>query len=281
MSDQRERYTSRDFYLVAQRFKRGSLLVKLKMAYLGRQYNQQIDRLKSALPVSGSNNQPQKLDFSCQSFSTLQSEQIMDNATQAFGMGCRSLYFIGCIMRALNHAGMAEKNAAYCIPYAFNLRQPNAPAPLLSNHVSILFAQAPHGIVSDRHTLFEHLRAQYTDSIRTGKDYSFIPWMWIGRWMELQRYGKELRQQPDGSERGSLWFSDIGEMRFASDQLFGASISGMRHMCFLTAPPSFAILFGQFQGKLNISYNYLKPDISVPWLETVQTALTQELLDEE
>jgi len=276
MSENRQRFTGRDISLVEQRLQNWSWLEKLKVAWLGRQYNAQIDRLDSDLPSQGSVGK-QQLQVINQQLSVEQSNAIMANANQTVGMGYKSLYFIGCLMRALQTVGMAVKNDAICVPYAFNLRQPNAPVPLLGNHVSVLFSQAPHGVIADRQQLFQHLREQYAQTIRRGLDYSFLPWMWVGRWMSLEKYGKVLRQQKNGGERGSVWFSDIGEMRFPSEQFFAASITGIRHVCLLTSPPSFAVLFGQFKGELCITYNYLQADIATDWVKQVNSALQDEL----
>ncbi len=276
MSTNRQRYTGKDISLVEQRLHNWSWWEKLKTAWLGKDYNDQIDQLNSALPTVGSVGK-QQLQCINHKFSIEQTSTIMANATQTVGMGYKSLYFIGCLMRALHSVGMAVENDAICVPYAFNLRQPNAPVPLLGNHVSILFSQASHTVISDRKALFEHLRDQYAQTIRRGLDYSFLPWMWVGRWMSLEKYGTVLRQQKSGGERGSVWFSDIGEMRFSSEHFFGAQISGIRHLCLVTSPPSFAVLFGQFQGKLSIAYNFLQPDISTEWVNQVNTALEQEL----
>ncbi len=280
MSNNRLRYTGKDISLVEKRLQSWSWWKKLKTAWLGKQYNDQIDQLNSALPTPGSIGK-QQLQCINQYFDTEQTSIILSNATQTVGMGYKSLYFIGCLMRALHSVGMAVQNDAICVPYAFNLRQPNAPVPLLGNHVSILFSQASHTVISDRKALFEHLREQYAQTIRQGLDYSFLPWMWVGRWMSLEKYGTVLRQQKNGGERGSVWFSDIGEMRFDSEHLFGARISGVRHLCLLTSPPSFAVLFGQFQGKLSIAYNFLQPDISLDWVNQVNAALEQELFTAE
>ncbi|MEE9425877.1 MAG: hypothetical protein V3V18_13030 [Methylococcales bacterium] len=278
MSTNRQRYTRKDISLVEQRLYNWSWWKKLKIAWLGKQYNDAIDQLNSTLPTPGSVGK-QQLQCINHNFSIEQTSIIMTNATQTVGMGSKSLYFIGCLMRALQRVGMAVENDAICVPYAFNLRQPNAPVPLLGNHVSILFSQAPHTVITDRKALFEHLREQYAQTIRHGLDYSFLPWMWVGRWMSLEKYGKVLRQQKSGGERGSVWFSDIGEMRFASEKFFGSQITGVRHLCLLTSPPSFAVLFGQFKGELSIAYNFLQPDISTHWVNQINTALEQELFN--
>ncbi len=280
MASNRQRYTRKDVSLVEQRLQSWSWWKKLKTAWLGKQYNDQIDQLNSALPTPGSIGK-QQLQSINHNFSIEQTSIIIANATQTMGMGYKSLYFIGCLMRALQKVGMAVENDAICVPYAFNLRQPNAPVPLLGNHVSILFSQAPHALITDREDLFKHLREQYAQTIRRGLDYSFLPWMWVGRWMSLAKYGTVLRQQKSGGERGSVWFSDIGEMRFVSENFFDAKITGVRHLCLLTSPPSFAVLFGQFQGKLSIAYNFLQPDISEDWVNQVNAALEQELLNAE
>ncbi len=276
VSPNKQRYTSKDISLVENRLRSWSCWQTLKTAWLGKRYNDQIDQLDSDLPTKGSNGQQQLQSINHQ-FSTEQTQLIISNATETVGMGYKSLYFIGCLMRALHRVGMAVEKDAICVPYAFNLRQPNAPVPLLGNHVSILFSQAPHAVIKDRTNLFTHLRKQYAQTIRDGLDYSFLPWMWIGRWMSLEKYGTVLRQQKSGGERGSVWFSDIGEMRFQTEQFFGAQITGIRHLCLLTSPPSFAVLFGQYQGKLGIAYNFLEPDISSDWVNQVNTALQQEL----
>ncbi len=279
ISSKRQRYIGKETSLVEQRFRSWSWRHKLKTAWLGKQYNDKIDLLNSDLPTTGSIGK-QQLQCINHHFDAQQTSKIMANATATVGMGYKTLYFIGCLMRALHSVGMDVTNEAICVPYAFNLRQPNAPAPVLGNHVSILFSQAPHSIISNRTALFEHLREQYAQTIRRGLDYSFIPWMWIGRWMSLEKYGKVLRQQKSGGERGSVWFSDIGEMRFAGKTFYGAKITGVRHLCLLTSPPSFAVLFGQFQNRLSIAYNFLDPDISVEWVNNVNTALEQELFVE-
>ncbi|HFD10862.1 MAG TPA: hypothetical protein ENJ32_00095 [Crenotrichaceae bacterium] len=278
LSNNRSRYTGKDISLVEQRLYHWSWWERLKIAWLGRQYNNQIDALNSDLPTAGSVGK-QQLQCINQYFNAEQTSLIMAKATETVGMGYKSLYFIGCLMRALRTAGMAVENDAICVPYAFNLRQPNAPVPVLGNHVSILFSQAPHAVIDNRESLFKHLCKQYAQTIRRGLDYSFLPWMWVGRWMSLEKYGSILRQQKSGGERGSVWFSDIGEMRFSSEQFFGARITGVRHLCLLTSPPSFAVLFGQFQGKLSIAYNFLQPDISNEWVNKVDSALQHELLD--
>lgn len=280
MSTNRQRYTGKEFSLVEQRLQSWSWLEKLKVAWLGRQYNEQIDQLNSDLPTPGSTGK-QELGIITRQFNENQTRVIMTKATQTVGMGYKSLYYIGCLMRALHSAGMAVENDAICVPYAFNLRQPNAPVPVLGNHVSVLFSQAPHHVIANRGQLFQHLREQYAQTIRKGQDYSFLPWMWVGRWMSLEKYGNILRQQKSGGERGSVWFSDIGELSFPTDHLFGAKITGIRHLCLLTSPPSFAVLFGQFNGRLNIAYNYLQPDISSDWIKLVDSALQTELVDAE
>ncbi|WP_022947429.1 hypothetical protein [Methylohalobius crimeensis] len=221
---------------------------------------------------------PRQLNTALLTLSEEETRTVTQATRRRVGLGAQSLYPIGCLMRALEAMGPAVSKDAWCIPYAFNLRPGNAPVPVTGNQVSVLFAQASHDVVADRDRLFEHLRRQYADTVRRELDQAYLPLMWLGRWLSLERYAHILRRQKSGGERSSVWFSDIGEIRFLRPDFLGAPIEGVRHACFVTAPPSLAVLFSRFNGQLSAAINYLQPDFDPTWIERFRDLLRSELL---
>lgn len=276
---QRRRYRQGEVALVAQKLAAWSLGRKLRLLWRGKRHNDWIDQLASSLPAPPL--QPgtsRKLSVVNLVLSADQTQALIETTRRRVGLGAQSLYLIGCLMRALEAMEPALRKDAWCIPYAFNLRQGNAPVPVTGNQVSVLFAQAPHPVVANRNRLFSHLRAQYANAVRQELDQAYLPLMWLGRWLSLERYGDILCRQKSGGERSSVWFSDVGEIRFLHPDFFGAPIEGIRHACFMPAPPALAVLFSRFRGRLNAAINYLEPDFDRTWIERFQEHLQAELL---
>ncbi len=277
--NQRRRYRQGEAALVARKLAAWSWGRKLRLLWRGKRHNDWIDRLDSSLPIASPlPGTLRRLDTVNLTLSEADTRTLTETAHRRLGLGAQSLYLIGCLMRALEETGPALRKDAWCIPYAFNLRQGYAPAPVTGNQVSVLFAQAPHAVVADRNRLFDHLRRQYADTVRRELDQAYLPLMWLGRWLSLERYGQILRRQKSGGERSSAWFSDLGEIRFLCPDFLGAPIAGIRYACFVTAPPSLAVLFSRFNGRLSLAINYLKPDLDQAWIERFQEYLRAELL---
>ncbi|MBN2702524.1 MAG: hypothetical protein JXR29_13855 [Methylothermaceae bacterium] len=311
--NQRRRYLKGNESLVTKKLAAWSWGRKLQLLWRGKRHNDWLDRLDSSLPTAdasgagavssgglrgmdaamksprtGSRRPPEEttpaltLHRRLKTIHLTLSEEETRAVTQAtrrrVGLGAQSLYPIGCLMRALEAMGPAVSKDAWCIPYAFNLRPGNAPVPVTGNQVSVLFAQASHDVVADRGRLFEHLRRQYADTVRRELDQAYLPLMWLGRWLSLERYAHILRRQKSGGERSSVWFSDIGELRFLRPNFLGAPIDGVRHACFVTAPPSLAVLFSRFNDQLSAAINYQQPDFDPAWIERFRDLLRSELL---
>lgn len=244
-----------------------------------KQYIKAIDTKNSILP-SDDTDTPQRMSYKIFRFDREQTAVINRQVRNNVGLIGSTLYFIGCFMRAVDKAGVAVDGDAYCAPYAFNLRRQRAMSPIFGNQVSVLFTQAGKNLVADRKALFQHLKQQYQDAVRGKLDFAFLPTMWAGSWLSLEKYGQILRCNPKGRERSSFWFSDIGQIDLADSQFFGTDISGVFHVCQVTSPPSIALLVGQYNGQLTLSYSYIKPQISEDWLKQVQYRMEQELLGE-
>ncbi|WP_255211253.1 hypothetical protein [Methylogaea oryzae] len=104
--------------------------------------------------------------------------------------------------------------------------------------------------------------------------------MWLGQWLAPARYAKLLRKQHSGGELSSLWFSDVGDLSWGKKGFGGIPVTGLSMMCWMPLPPGLALLAGQLDGKLNLSYSYLQPAVDEAWLEQVMACMDAELLDE-
>ncbi len=274
----RGKYLRNDPSLVDRKLKSWSWKRRLGLLWRGKCHNDRIDLQSSSQPVSPGPMANRSLETDHLLLDAERTRQVLSILYRQVGISGQSLYFIGCLMRALEHMGPGLKRDGWCIPYAFDLRPGNAPVPVTGNQVSVLFAQASHEVTRQRDLLFEHLKRQHAEAVRQELEMAYLPLMWLGRWLSLPRYAQILRQQKYGGERSSAWFSDIGEIRFSQPDFLGAPIKGVRHGCFITTPPSLAVLFSRFAGRLSVSINYLHPDLSAEWISRFQTRLTAELL---
>ncbi len=264
--------------LINDRLSQWSLWKKIRFFLKAKRHNDEANRLDSCLPTAVEEGE-QNLRLRLRRYSPEESQRIARLAQQYTGLAGTALYYIGCFMRAMELAGPPAAKAGYCVPYAFNLRRQNAPTPVFGNHVSCLFARATRAQVMDRKNLFEHLLGQYRQTVEEELDFAYLPLMWLGQWLSPARYAKLLRQQRSGGELSSLWFSDIGEMRWGKDGFLGAPVTGMFHLCWMTLPPGVALLVGQLNGQLTFSYSYLHPAVDEDWLEQVVKQMDAELLE--
>ncbi|PCI44375.1 MAG: hypothetical protein COB41_04525 [Proteobacteria bacterium] len=250
---------------------------KLGMMYKAKKYIGQLDQTSSSLPKI-ENAPAEKLDFKLLSFDADTSKNIMRNAMKEAGMTGTSLYFIGCLMRALEKTGCQEK-AGFCVPYAMNMRKRKALFPLFGNQVSFLFAQASMEQVRDRKKLFTSLREQHKTTIRTGLDQALVPLMWAGSWLPLEKYGGIIRNTPQGEERSSFWFSYTGEPEPQVSEIAGTKVKTMFQLSQVTSAPSLGMLVSQYNGEITLSFNYIAKQIQDEWLNTLTEQLAKELIN--
>ncbi len=250
---------------------------KLRLLLKARRHNDLANQLDSCLPTRIEQG-PQTLRLELQRFDNEESRRIAALAQQHTGLAGRTLYYIGCFMRAMELSGPPAAKAGYCIPYAFNLRRQGAPTPVFGNHVGCLFARATREQAQDRTQLFAYLLSQHTQVVREELDLAYLPLMWLGQWLSPARYAKLLRKQHSGGELSSLWFSDIGDMSWRSNGFLGVPVTDITFMCWMTLPPGLALLIGQIEGRLTLSYSYLSPAVDECWLKTVIRHMESELL---
>ncbi len=269
--------------LVNQQLDKYKWWQKIALFLKAKRHIESIDQLQSIIPISAQQIQepPKKLGYSIHRLTKQQTQQISKIARKQVGLTGTSLYYLGCIMRALDKINPDLPGEAYCIPYAFNLRKNKVLTPVLGNHVSALFSQATKEQVQDRAQLFQHLKQQNTQVIRAKLDYAFLPLMWAGSWLSLEKYGKTLRRSyKTDTERSSFWFSDIGQVDLAEQTFFNTKIQGLFHLCQISTPPALAILSCQFQGELSLTYNYIEPHINEQWVDQFHQYMLEELLTE-
>jgi hypothetical protein len=251
---------------------------KLHLFLKAKRHNSEANALDSCLPTLAEQG-PQVLRLKVRRFGEEESRRIARLAQHYAGLAGRTLYYLGCFMRAMEQVGPPAAKAGYCIPYAFNLRRQNAPTPVFGNHVGCLFARATRAQTVERKGLFGHLLAQHRHTLREELDLAYLPLMWLGQWLSPARYAKLLRKQHSGGELSSLWFSDIGDLSWGKKGFLGVPVTGMTHLCWMTLPPGLALLAGQLDGRLALSYSYLHPAVDETWLDAVMKRMDAELLE--
>ncbi len=265
--------------LVNVRLQKFSFWQKIKLFVKAKRHIEQLDRYRSIVPVQR-RQAPERLNFVTRRFSPEQTQAINTLARQQTGLTGTSLYYIGCLMRALDTISIQPEGDAYCVPYAFNLRKQKALTPVLGNHICPLFAQVPKQLLADRQQLFQHLKKQNAQVIRQQLDYAFLPVMWAASWLSLQKHGEQLRKSyRHGTERSSFWFSDIGQPDGATEDFCQAGVTGMFHVCQVSSPPALALLTCQYKNQLTLTYNFMEPLYDRAWLDKLHSAMTRELLD--
>ncbi|NOV29601.1 hypothetical protein [Methylomonas sp. ZR1] len=264
--------------LIEAKLAQWSFWKKLQLFFKAKRHNTAANSLDSCLPTQIEQG-PQRLHLKVQRFDAAQSQRIAKLAQQATGLTGRTLYYLGCFMRAMEWVGPPAAKDGYCIPYAFNLRRQNAPTPVFGNHIGCLFARAKREQVRDRTGLFAHLLSEHQQVVRDELDLAYLPLMWLGQWLSPEKYAKVLRKQHSGGELSSLWFSDIGELSWGKKGFLGVPVSNLSLMCWMTLPPGLALLASQLNGKLVLSYSYLSPAIDEAWLDAVMARMDVELLD--
>lgn len=251
---------------------------KCRLFLKAKRHNYIVNSLDSCLPTQVEQGQ-QSLRLKVRRFSEEDSRRIAALAQRHTGSAGRTIYYLGCFIRAMEQVGPPAAKAGYCIPYAFNLRRQNAPTPVFGNHVGCLFARATREQARQRNGLFEHLLGQYQQTIRDELDLAYLPLMWLGQWLSPAKYAKILRKQHSGGELSSAWFSDIGDLSWSKQGFLGSPVTGMSHLCWMPLPPGLAILVGQLDGRLTLSFNYLYPAIDERWLDAVIQQMDDELLE--
>lgn len=263
--------------LIGERLAKWSFWKKSALFLKAKRHNDQCNRVDSCLPTRAEDGS-QALRLRVRRYSEEDSRQINVLAQQTMGLAGKTLYTIGCFMRAMERSGPPVAKAGYCVPYAFNLRRQNAPTPVFANHVSCLFARATREQAANRGALMSHLLADYRRTVADELDYAYLPSMWLGQWLSPARYARLLRKQRSGGELSSLWFSDVGEQRFGGGEFLGAPVRGVFHLCWMTLPPGLALLAGQANGQVTLSFNYLHPAVDEAWLEQLVSHMDAELL---
>ena len=264
--------------LIEAKLAQWSFWKKFRLFLKAKRHNSIANSVDSCLPTQVEQG-PQVLRLKVRRFSEEESRRIAVLAQEHTGLAGRTLYYLGCFIRAMEQAGPPAAKAGYCIPYAFNLRRQNAPTPVFSNHVGCLFARATRKQAQDRKGLFKHLLTQYQQTIREELDLAYLPLMWLGQWLSPAKYAGLLRKQHSGGELSTLWFSDIGDLSWGEKGFLGVPVIGMSHLCWMTLPPGLALLAGQLDSRLTLSYSYLHPAIDEDWLDNVIKHMDAELLE--
>lgn len=262
---------------ILQLMGRWSLWKKIQLAYQARKNIQYLDRLSSLLPP-GKSCIPDRVNIRLLRFNPEESVTITKLARQQTGLAGTSLYFIGCMMRAVEQAGSNQLGNAYCVPYAMNLRKRKSLFPVFGNQVSFLFAQASQAIVNSRDKLFKHLLQQNKAAIKAGLDRAMLPLMQAGSWLPLDKYGKIVRHSPQGRERSSFWFSYTGSMDPEPQMILKCPVVGVSQFSQVTAPPSLGLLVNVFQGRVVLSFNYVANQFEPAWLDELLMRMKAELL---
>lgn len=261
-----------------QRLQKYTWWEQLGFIFKTRAFMYKLDRLRS-IQHARLDLKPQRLNFVHRHLSVEDSSRIAQESKNLCGLHASSLYFIGCLMRALFRLQTEADGDAYLAPYAFNLRKQKALAPLLGNHLAPLFAQADKALLADRDALFKHLKSAYSEVIQNRLDFAFLPVMWLASWLKLGAHASQLRQSYiHHGERSSFWFSDVGISELGTEGFLDAQVKNIFHLCQITSPPGLALLVGRHQGRITLSYNFIEPLFSQNFIENLDQTLQVELL---
>ena len=107
---------------------------RINLFFKGKNFIKKLDTLPSIQPLTNT-NAPKKLNFLIQRLTESESQQVTQLARKHVGITGTSLYYIGCLMRALDTFYTTHQGEAYCVPYAFNLRKQRAVTPMTGNHI--------------------------------------------------------------------------------------------------------------------------------------------------
>jgi hypothetical protein len=265
--------------LINLQLKKYSLWQKFKLFSKAYHYISEVDQQRSI--IHAKNLPPQQLRVAVHKLTVEQSHLVANLARQTSGLTGTSLYYIGCLMRALEKMNPQQTGDAYCVPYAFNLRKQKALSPILGNHIGALFPQATRDLVSNREALFSHLKQQNSRIIREQLDYAFLPVMWAASWLSLKKHGENLRHSYiHKTERSSCLFSNVNLTDLSQQRLLDCEITGFFHLCQVSSPPGLALLSCHYQQQLTLSYNYIEPLFDSEWIEQLHGFMLQELLGE-
>ena len=209
--------------LINLHLKKFSLWQKIKLFSKAYRYISEIDSLRSI--VHAKNLPPERLKVAIYKLTIEQTELVAKLARQQTGLTGISLYYIGCLMRALEKMNPQQIGDAYCVPYAFNLRKQKVLSPVLGNQVGALFSQATRELVNNREALFAHLKQQNANVIRQQLDYAFLPVMWAASWLSLKKHGENLRQSySHKTERSSCLFSNVNLSDLSQQRLLSSGV---------------------------------------------------------
>jgi hypothetical protein len=265
--------------LIHLQLKKYNLWQKIKLFSKAYRYISELDKQRSI--IHAKNLPPQRLRLLTYKLTAQQTQMIANLTRQNTGLTGTSLYYIGCLMRALEKMNPQQTGDAYCVPYAFNLRKQKALSPVLGNQVGALFAQAPRSLLANREALFTHLKQQNANVIRQQLDFAFLPVMWAASWLSLKKHGENLRHSyTHQTERSSCLFSNVNLSDLSNQRLLGCEISGFFHLCQISSPPGLALLTCHYQQQLTLSYNYIEPLFDEDWIERLHDFMLQELLGE-
>ncbi len=265
-----------DYPIVESMLNKLSLWGKIKSVYKAFTSIRKLEKYTSVLPAIKESS-VKKPGLKVVTLSKDVSDLVTVQAIKNTGMTGISLYFIGCMMRAIEQSGSDRQGEAYCVPYAVNYRKRKSLFPIFGNQISFLFAQAERQVVQSRSALFAQLREQHKQAVKQGHDYAMLSLMQLSSWLPLKKHGEIVRQSPDRRERSSFWFSFTGSMDPQPDDMAGLPVKAIYHLCQLTSPPSFGLLASSFKGQIVLSFNYIESEFDPAWIDRVIQIMTAEL----
>jgi hypothetical protein len=266
-----------DVHIIESMFNKWSLWGKVKLAWKAISMIRKMEKIPSVLPVLNETLE-KKPGHKCVVLSKDESDKVLAVAIKSTGMTGISLYFIGCMMRAIEQAGSDGEGEAYCVPYAVNFRRSKTLFPVFGNQISFLFAWAEKKFVNSRESLFAHLREQHKQAIKQKHDHAMLPLLQLGSWLPLKKHGAIVRKSPCGRERNSFWFSFTGNMDPEPEEIAGLPVKKIYYLCQVTSPPAFGVLISKFQGKIVLSFNYIETEFDPAWVDEVILAMKSELI---
>jgi hypothetical protein len=194
----------------------------------------------------------------------------------------RSHFYLAASLRALHTVATCRGNrdGAYLIPVAHDMRRYGSNGPIFSNQLSILFYRIEPRLVASLGEIIGELTRQMTKQIRDRFPESCMAALDIFKPLPLNYYVRHLGQ-PTGGKFATFCFSDSGETCAGMSDMLGGRIQNVTHLVSCWRPPGLMLVFWRFSGRLNALLTWVDDCLSPAEADVLENGLRKNLLDED
>lgn len=254
------------------------LKIKANIAAEMKQFLYDISQLP-LLTLSKKNAVKPQACYRVLSFTTQQSHQVNERAQQMGAGFSISAFHLAATTFAIAEVQQQRGTVIgdVLVPVPLDRRKRGALGAIVGNQVSFLFYRIPHAVLSDVPACTAEVLKQMKILMRSQKPEHHTIMMDFLRRMPGFFYRRMLKLPTKGL-MASFFYSDTGYSLQTFNELFDQVVSGAVHYPPNTYPPGITVIFSRFQGSLQVTLSYMKPDITEIEMTLLITALQNALL---